>query len=390
MSKQESMSAVTVPSNVHVIQPVYAVTSGSQQKPLEMTSYPASATMLQYNTGSTNLQNPHIVIQNPTGMTDLQAQPTGLQYTVGMAGVQAPPGVIQYSPEITSVQILPGDPQNPLNTVPGPTQTSSHPQWNMSFISFPKFDPKKFINEEVRTLGGIQILIGLFHIITAFNPQLYINITVLGITGYLLWGGLSFIISGSLSVWAEKAANSCMVNASIGMNVVSSIFSLIGIIIVILDLCISTSGNSLLVNCLNAVSGGLLPFIFLEFIITCVVSHFGCQAVCWTHFENMTVMSTMFNGNTVNTTNGPVNMTNGPVNTTNGPVNTTNGPVNTTNGPVNMTNGPVNMTNGPVNTTSPDSAINIPVQPTGQPIVPSNAPPAYSYKDGGAALAQNS
>ncbi|KAK7803044.1 hypothetical protein U0070_010604 [Myodes glareolus] len=380
MNKQQSVSAVTVPGNAHIVQPAYAVASGSQEKPLEMTTYPAPATMLQHNTGSANLQNPLIVIQNPAGMTGLQAQPTVPQYPVGMAGVQAPPGVIQYSPEITSTQVLPGDPQNPLNTVPGPTQTSSYPQWNMSFMSFPEFNPKKFINEEVRTLGAIQILIGLFHIASAANPQLYQTATLLGLSGYLVWGGLSFIISGSLSVCAEKSANSCMVNASIGMNVVSSIFSLLGIIIIITDLCLSPSQNASLMSCLNAISGALLPFVFLEFIITCVVSHFGCQAVCWARFENMTVISPIFGSNTVNTTNGLVNSTNGPVNSTNGPVNMTNGSVNTT-------NGPVNTTNGPINTTSPHSATNIPVQPNVQPNVPNNAFPEHSYKNG-ADLAQ--
>ncbi|XP_049993889.1 membrane-spanning 4-domains subfamily A member 18 isoform X3 [Alexandromys fortis] len=336
MNKQQGVSAVTVPGNAHAVQPTYAVASGGQDTPLEMTAYPAPATMLQHNPGSANLQNPLIVIQSPAGMTGLQAQPAVPQYPMGMAGVQAPPGVIQYSPEITSAQVLPGDTQNPLNTVPGPTQTSSYPQWNMSFMSFPEFNPKKFINEEVRTLG--------------------------------------FIISGSLSVCAEKSANSCMVNASIGMNVVSSIFSLLGIIIIIVDLCISRSQNESLTSCLDAISGALFPFVLLEFIITCVVSHFGCQAVCWAHFENISVMSPIFSSNTVNTTNGPVNSTNGPVNTTNGPVNTTNGPVNTT--------------NGPVNTTSPHSATNIPVQLSVQPTVPNNAFPEHSYKNG-ADLTQN-
>lgn len=169
MSNQENVSAVTVPGNVHVIQPTYAVVSGSQEQPLEKTtSYPASATVLQYNPGNANFQNPHLVIQNPAGMTGQQARPTGLQYPAGMAGVQTPPGVIQYSPEITSVQILPGEPQNPLNTVPGPTQTSSHLQWNMSFISFPEFNPKKFINEEVRTLG-----VSMMSSLSFVSPFLY-------------------------------------------------------------------------------------------------------------------------------------------------------------------------------------------------------------------------
>eukprot|EP00073_Rattus_norvegicus_P043891 XP_017445969.1 PREDICTED: membrane-spanning 4-domains subfamily A member 18 [Rattus norvegicus] len=382
MSNQENVSAVTVtvPGNVRAIQPTYAVVSGGQEQPLQKaTMHPASATVLQCNPGSANFQNPHVVIQNPAGMTGLQARPTGLQYPAGMASVQTAPGVIQYSPEMTSVQILPGDPQNPLNTVPGPTQTSSHPQWNMSFMSFPEFNPKKFINEEVRTLGAIQILIGLFHVFSAFNPHIYWNFSVLGASGYLIWGGLSFIISGSLSVLAEKDTNSCVVNSSIGMNVISSIFSLTGILVIIIDLCFPTPGISFLMvsittdwsQCffrarralhggflskkelqqnsstlktemppfplcsMKVTSGILLPFALLEFILTCVVSHFGCQAVCWPHFENMTVFPTMFGGNTVNTTTGPVS------------------------------------------TTSPNSATNIPVQPT----LPSDVPPEQLYHD---------
>ncbi|XP_028633330.1 membrane-spanning 4-domains subfamily A member 18 [Grammomys surdaster] len=316
MSNQENVSAVTVPSNVRVIQPTYAVVSGRQEQPLaKTTTYPASATVLQYNSENANFQNPHIVIQNPAAMTGLQARSTGLQYPAGMAGVQTPPGVIQYSPETTSVQILPGDPQSLLNTVPGPTQTSSHPQWNMSFMSFHEFNPKKFINEEVRTLGAIQILIGLFHIFSAVNPQLYRSSLLLGLSGYLIWGGLS-------------------VNSSIGMNVVSSILSLTGIIIIIIDLCVYNSSNNFLMSSMKAISGSLLPFALLEFILTCVVSHFGCQAVCWTHFENMTI-PTMFGGNTVNTTTGPVD------------------------------------------TTSPNSATNIP----GQAALPSEVPPEQLYQE---------
>ncbi|XP_052616057.1 membrane-spanning 4-domains subfamily A member 18 [Peromyscus californicus insignis] len=366
MNKEESVSAVNDPDNAHVTEPPYAMAPGSQRKPLERTTYQAQAKTLQY-TGSGNSQNPYCVVQHPAGMTGLQAQPTQLPYSVGTADVQC-------SPEIT--------------TVPGPTQTSNHPQWNMSSMPFSEFHPKKFINEEVRTLGGIQIIIGLFHIVSAFNPELYRSATVLGLSGYLVWGGLSFIISGFLSVWAAKDPSSCLVSTNIGMNVISSIFSLLGIIIIIVDLCVSNSGVNSLTDCLKAISGGLLPFALLEFIITCMISHFGCQAACWPHFENMTMVSTMFSSSTVNTSNGPFNMTNGPVNTTDRPVyTTTNGPVYTTGSPVNMTNrpvymtggpvyttdGPAHTTNGPVNSTSPDSDTNIPV--------PSNAPPGHSQKD---------
>lgn len=46
--------------------------------------------------------------------------------------------------------------------------------------------------------------------------------------------------------------NVLQVNASIGMNVVSSIFSLLGIIIIIMDLCFSRSQNGSLMVSITA------------------------------------------------------------------------------------------------------------------------------------------
>uniref|UniRef100_A0A8C0XL03 Membrane-spanning 4-domains subfamily A member 18 n=1 Tax=Castor canadensis TaxID=51338 RepID=A0A8C0XL03_CASCN len=323
----------SVTPDIHVAQPRYSVVSESQGKPSGMTAYPASSTGIQCGTGRTNLQSPLIVSQNPAGVTGAQSQPTGLQAPTGMASSQTALGVIQYSVGMTNSQTLPGNPQNPLNTIPGPTQTSNQFQRNISFTTF---DPKKFINEEVRTLGAIQILIGLVHIFSAINPILYEGISVTGISGYPIWGGISFIVSGSLSIWAEKDPSTCMVNGSIGMNIVSAIFALVGIIIILADV------SSYISQISNAIPGGLLPFAFLEFILTCVASHFGCQAVCWTHFENMTVIPSIFHSNATNMTTGSVNTTAGPFNTT----------------------GPVSVTTNPTN-----------------PVFPNNVPPEFLYKN---------
>jgi hypothetical protein len=36
---------------------------------------------------------------------------------------------------------------------------------------------------------------------------------------------------------------------------------------------------------MKAAAGSILPFALLEFILTCIASHFGCQAVCCAHFQ---------------------------------------------------------------------------------------------------------
>ncbi|XP_005331696.2 membrane-spanning 4-domains subfamily A member 18 isoform X1 [Ictidomys tridecemlineatus] len=344
------------PASVHVIQPRYPVTSESHKQPSGLTTYPPSMTVVQCDTGRTNLAQPFLVYQNAAGVTGAQGQLTVLQPPAGGPGLQTSPGVTQYPLGTARVQTLPGDPENPAIAIPGLTPTSgqspSNMAWNMSFASFPAFDPKKFINDEVRTLGAIQIIIGLMHVFSGINPLLYSDRSVTGMSGYLFWGGLSYIASGSLSVLAEKDPSPCVVNGSIAMNVVSAVFSLTGISIFILDMSVPREIN------MKAYVGSLLPFVLLEFFLTCVVSHFGCQAVCWRRFENMTIGSSIFSFNTAN-------MTASHIHTPDIPVNAATSPANPTTSPANPTTSPANPTTSPAKPSCPD---NVPPEPMYQDV----------------------
>ncbi|XP_077902076.1 membrane-spanning 4-domains subfamily A member 18 isoform X2 [Ictidomys tridecemlineatus] len=306
------------PASVHVIQPRYPVTSESHKQPSGLTTYPPSMTVVQCDTGRTNLAQPFLVYQNAAGVTGAQGQLTVLQPPAGGPGLQTSPGVTQYPLGTARVQTLPGDPENPAIAIPGLTPTSgqspSNMAWNMSFASFPAFDPKKFINDEVRTLG--------------------------------------YIASGSLSVLAEKDPSPCVVNGSIAMNVVSAVFSLTGISIFILDMSVPREIN------MKAYVGSLLPFVLLEFFLTCVVSHFGCQAVCWRRFENMTIGSSIFSFNTAN-------MTASHIHTPDIPVNAATSPANPTTSPANPTTSPANPTTSPAKPSCPD---NVPPEPMYQDV----------------------
>nr|XP_020831807.1 LOW QUALITY PROTEIN: membrane-spanning 4-domains subfamily A member 8-like [Phascolarctos cinereus] len=143
--------------------------------------------------------------------------------------------------------------------------------------------------KEGKVLRAIQIVIGLMHI--GFGGVLlttmfwgYTSISFVG--GYPFWGGISFIVSGSLSVSAQKAPGThCKISGSLGMRTVSAIFSAVGIILFITDLSIYW-GNSLYRDPHTTMSTGkgisamLLLFSILEFAITCTSSHSGCQMVC--------------------------------------------------------------------------------------------------------------
>ncbi|KAI4561722.1 hypothetical protein MJG53_016776 [Ovis ammon polii x Ovis aries] len=214
------------PSNVYVIQARNPVAPGSKGQPVGMATYLTSR-VTESDAGRANLQTPRVVIQNPAEVNATQGLPTvlQLQHPTAVASMQTPPGEIQYSLGTTNLQTLPGGPQNPPTCAPGPMYTPNQFQWNMPFGSFFTFDPKKFIKDEVRTLGAIQILIGLTHIFTAINPSLYWQKSYSVISGYLAWGGVS-------------------VHGSIGMNVVSAIVSLAGILLLILDLCFTQSNRT--------------------------------------------------------------------------------------------------------------------------------------------------
>ncbi|XP_074128636.1 membrane-spanning 4-domains subfamily A member 8-like isoform X2 [Sminthopsis crassicaudata] len=146
--------------------------------------------------------------------------------------------------------------------------------------------------KEGKVLGAIQIIIGLLHFgfgtiqVTTLRWG-YASYSFVG--GYPYWGGISFIISGTLSVLSQKAtATYCVRSGSVGMNIVSAVFSIIGIILCITELSINTDYYypSLYLSYYYILASGrgissmLLLFSILEFVITCISSHAGCLLVC--------------------------------------------------------------------------------------------------------------
>ncbi|XP_011818929.1 PREDICTED: membrane-spanning 4-domains subfamily A member 12 isoform X2 [Colobus angolensis palliatus] len=91
---------------------------------------------------------------------------------------------------------------------------------------------------------------------------------------------LGFIISGSLTVSASKELSSCLVKGSLGMNIVSSIFAFLGVILLVVDTCIHglypldywamLSGKG--------ISAMLIIFSFLEVCTACATAYFANQA----------------------------------------------------------------------------------------------------------------
>lgn len=160
---------------------------------------------------------------------------------------------------------------------------------------------KEFIKGEPRALGTTQIMIGiiniLFGMVLAFT---YSSIAVF--SGVPFWGGLLYIISGSLSVAAEKHDSVCLVKGSLAMNIVSAIAASSAIILYIIDAALqyyycsygSYYGESYYgsypgdrcremytmnatMKCFKSV---MFFFCLLEGCIAISLSAFGCKATC--------------------------------------------------------------------------------------------------------------
>ncbi|XP_077175101.1 membrane-spanning 4-domains subfamily A member 8-like [Paroedura picta] len=174
--------------------------------------------------------------------------------------------------------------------------------------SQPEQSPQQRVQDKLRkvetkTLGAIQIIIGLMHIgfggVSAVLVGLYyIPLAIVGL--YPFWGGIFFIASGSLSVSAENPMGASLVKCSVGMNITSAVMALIGMILYIAELAIN-SLYSFHLYLSGAVGFGLGVMLFLfsllEFCITVWTAHFGCQATCYKSEMAMIVVPCTISGN---------------------------------------------------------------------------------------------
>ncbi|XP_027624772.1 membrane-spanning 4-domains subfamily A member 12-like [Tupaia chinensis] len=135
--------------------------------------------------------------------------------------------------------------------------------------------------EDAETLGGIQIIIGCMHI--GFGIILGLMNDVPGHVGgfastastggYPYWGGISFIVCGSLSISASKKFSPALIISSLGMNIASVIFTLAGMVLLLLDMSINGDFTQDYWAVLSGkgISAMLLICSLLEFCISCTI-----------------------------------------------------------------------------------------------------------------------
>lgn len=109
--------------------------------------------------------------------------------------------------------------------------------------------PNKYLKIENNvSLGAIQIMTGLVHIgLGALSIDIMIpksSMPSVTIAGYPFWGGVIFIVSGSLSVAAANYSwNPDLVGISLGWNLASVVVAVIGIILYVFQLVFEGHDN---------------------------------------------------------------------------------------------------------------------------------------------------
>ncbi|XP_027622210.1 membrane-spanning 4-domains subfamily A member 12-like [Tupaia chinensis] len=135
-----------------------------------------------------------------------------------------------------------------------------------------------------KTLGAVQIMIGFACIGSGIILALMNHVSeYIGnfasmtlIAGYPFWSGVSFIISGSISISASPTDSYLLYRSSQAMNSVSAIISLIGLGLLGHDVSIKvvlTEDYGAVVLGIG-ISAILMIFSFLEFFVAFVVFYF--------------------------------------------------------------------------------------------------------------------
>ncbi|XP_070284193.1 membrane-spanning 4-domains subfamily A member 8-like isoform X1 [Myotis yumanensis] len=195
-------------------------------------------------------------------------------------------------------------PQYPLNQ-PQVHQIPGNPHGSEPPVPM---QPAQRSLKEGKVLGAIQILIGLIHIglgsVIGMVLWYYAAVSFYG--GYPFWGGILFIISGSLSVASEQQPrSSCLLKGSMGLSIVSAIFSMVGIMLLITDMAINPSCRfRYSFDCIKAGPGivssaVLFVFSLLEFCIACTSAHFDCKLLSYLHTNRTVVFQTVYVTNPV-------------------------------------------------------------------------------------------
>ncbi|XP_053354836.1 high affinity immunoglobulin epsilon receptor subunit beta-like [Clarias gariepinus] len=143
-----------------------------------------------------------------------------------------------------------------------------------------------FLKREPKALGTVQIMIGVITILFGIVITVY-PWNFSACSGVVFWSSMFYISTGSLAVSGSNTLKTCVVKATLMMNILSIIIAGIAIIILYLDLTVgkflypcNDSPSLLTESRTNGITGVLLFFSALQFAISVAILIFTCEAIC--------------------------------------------------------------------------------------------------------------
>ncbi|XP_077310778.1 membrane-spanning 4-domains subfamily A member 4A-like [Lithobates pipiens] len=157
------------------------------------------------------------------------------------------PQNINSGPPPTQWNVPPGAPGYNLSPNPqmwnAPTEQQWNPptpqQWNNPANIIPQMTQstmfhQAFLKGKPKALGITLIMVGIVHIGMGIGHVFTSSLTAMA-SGISFWGAIFNIIAGSLSVSAVSKPSMCLIQGSLGLSIMISIFSVVGVILNIVD-----------------------------------------------------------------------------------------------------------------------------------------------------------
>ncbi|KAL0992665.1 hypothetical protein UPYG_G00096460 [Umbra pygmaea] len=190
---------------------------------------------------------------------------------------------MKMSNPITSNKVFDHDDVQPNEKDGGGAGVSSPPKSLGQPVSVQRGYPK--------VLGTIQILIGFLVLLIGATMSASPVLDSIAVqSGIFVWGAVTYVIAGSLTVAADNHLNEWLVDVSRGMNRCAAIVSFAGTVLYSLDTAgfrLSFCNNSgSFQDCQKywirsqGIAGVMVVFSFLEFIVAICASSIPRKAVC--------------------------------------------------------------------------------------------------------------